>query len=180
MRTLLNHLGISPSTYLLECVGGKDNLHNASSFFKANTLQGGKNLIVFDADSAENGGGCVRRREELRATLASLDIEADIFLFPNDSLDGDFESILENIAMTERHKAFFDCFSDYEACLGDGYVHPNRKGKCFTYISAMPMSKTKRDRLGQGEWLFDNKEYWNLDSDFLNPLKDFLIAGLRP
>ena len=38
----------------------------------------------------------------------------------------------------------------------------------------MKMSNSKRKRLGNGEWMFDNAEYWDLESDYLIPLKDFL------
>ena len=36
------------------------------------------------------------------------------------------------------------------------------------------MSKSKRDRLGQGQWFFDNNDYWNLECEALDPLKKFL------
>ena len=43
----------------------------------------------------------------------------------------------------------------------------------------MPMSKTKRDRLGQGQWLFENNDYWNLESEALEPLKDYLEDSIK-
>lgn len=63
--------------------------------------------------------------------------------------------------------------------MGTDYLSPNLKGKLFTYISAMPMSKTKRDRLGQGQWLFENNDYWNLESEALEPLKDYLEDSIK-
>lgn len=88
--------------------------------------------------------------------------------------DGDFETLISKLVLSEKHKRFFDCYGDYEKCLGTEYVSPNLKGKLFTYISAIPMSKSKRDRLGQGQWFFDNKDYWNLECEALDPLKKFL------
>lgn len=50
IETLLRVLGLDKS-YQIECVNGKDNLANAANTFMANTESGGKNLIVFDADT---------------------------------------------------------------------------------------------------------------------------------
>lgn len=178
-RTLLRVLGISESLYQIECVNGKDNLPHAANTFIANTLQGGTNLLIFDADTEQNQGGFAKRKQELTETLQRLGIEAEIFLFPNNQDDGDFETLVEQLTQTERHQRFFDCYGDYENCLGTDYIAPNRKGKLFTYISAMPMSKTQRDKLGQGEWHFDDPQYWDLNSPALEALKGFLKERTR-
>lgn len=63
----------------------------------------------------------------------------------------------------DNHERFFDCYRDYTSCLGDDYIHPNLKGEVFTYISSMKSLPNKvRRNLGSGDWLFTNKEYWNL------------------
>lgn len=95
-------------------------------------------------------------------------------MFPNNEEDGDFETLLEHLMQKTKHAKMLDCYADYEECLGNDYVHPNLKGKIFTYISAMKMSSSKRRKLGNGEWMFDNAEYWSLESDYLKPLKAFL------
>ena len=59
------------------------------------------------------------------------------------------------------------------------YNVPNLKGKLHTYMSAQKLSKKYRDRFGSGDWLFDNKNYWNLDVEALQPLKDFLKENLK-
>ena len=179
IEALLKILDIKKSLFRIECVNGKDNLPNARNTFIANTENGGKNLIIFDADSPQNGGGFAKRKNELEETLKNIGVEADIFLFPNNRDDGDFETLISQLTQKEKHKRFFDCFEDYERCLGTDYLSPNLKGKLFTYISAMPMSKTKRDRLGQGQWLFENNDYWNLESEALKPLKDYLEDSIK-
>lgn len=168
-------LGISRTLYSIECVDGKDNLYNAQNKFLENTLEGGINLLIFDADSPANGGGFDERKAELEARIADLGIEAELFLFPNNKDDGMFENLLEQVALTEQYQRFFDCFSDYEKCLGDDYRHPDLKAKVYTYISSMKsLSNSKWKRLGSGDWQFANSNYWNLEIDYLNPLKDFL------
>lgn len=57
IEALLKILDIKKSLFRIECVNGKDNLPNARNTFIANTENGGKNLIIFDADSPQNGGG---------------------------------------------------------------------------------------------------------------------------
>ena len=173
-------LGIPSSSYSIECVDGKDNLHNIKNKLIENTLEGGKNLIIFDADAPSNKGGFEKRQSELDMELKELDCNAEIFLFPNNHDDGMFENLLEHLTLTERYKNFFDCYSDYEACLGDGYRHPDLKGKVFTYISSMKsLSNTKWKKLGSGDWQFAYPEYWNLDAEYLQPLKDFLYSHLK-
>ena len=178
MDTLLKKLELSQDVKI-ETINGKDNLANAKNTFFTNTLEGGINLIVFDADTPLNGGGFEGRKKELMDKLKELDIAAEIFLFPNNQDDGCFEDLLLNIALNDKYKSFFDCFGDYEKCLGDDYEHPNLKGKVYTYISSMKsLTNSQRKDLGQGRWLFDNPDYWNLESEYLTPLKDFLSTWI--
>lgn len=180
IKTLVTRiLDIDSGKFKIECVDGKDNLDKAANIFKTNSEEGGINLIVFDADFPANKGGFKVRQEFLQQRMAELGIEAELFLFPNHNDDGDFEYLLEQLTQSERHKLFFDCFGDYETCLGSNYLTPNRRGKLHTYISAMPMSKTKRDKLGQGEWQFENTDYWDLNKPYLDPLKEFFLHWIK-
>lgn len=82
--------------------GGYSKLHLLDQQFKENTERGGVNLIIFDADSADNGGGYIVRKSYLQERLEELSISAELFLFPNDKEDGDFELLLEHI-VNEEH-----------------------------------------------------------------------------
>lgn len=176
IKTLIKHLGVEEKVSEIVCVNGKDNLANSSNAFLANTLEGGTNLIIFDADSPANKGGFAIREKDLRQQFDFLGIKADLFLFPNNADDGDFEVLLESILRRDIHQRFFDCFEDYEKCLGGNYIAPNRKGKLFTYISAQKeLTHKQRSDLGKGEWLFDDERFWDLDSPSLQPLKQFIL-----
>jgi len=176
IKTLIKHLGVEEKVSEIVCVNGKDNLANSSNAFLANTLEGGINLIIFDADSPTNKGGFAIREKDLRQQFDFLGIKADLFLFPNNTDDGDFEVLLESILRRDIHQRFFDCFEDYEKCLGGNYIAPNRKGKLFTYISAQKeLTHKQRSDLGKGEWLFDDDRFWDLDSPSLQPLKQFIL-----
>lgn len=173
-KTLIENLGYNISSNKVEFVNGYKNLVNVIPTIKARCAEGGKVVIIFDADSLGNNGGYETRKKEIEEVLGENNAQAELFLFPNNEEDGDFETLLEHLIQKEKHTQMLDCYADYETCLGNDYVHPNLKGKIFTYISAMKMSSSKRRKLGNGEWMFDNAEYWSLESDYLKPLKEFL------
>jgi hypothetical protein len=131
IRTLLEDvLNFDKSKYAveIECVGGKDNLPNVTNKMIDTTLgEGGTNLIIFDADSQAKAkdGGCIKRKKALQQILDSKGVQAEIFLFPNDKDDGDVETLLEKLMRKDLHEKFFDCYNDYETCLGDDYVRPD-------------------------------------------------------
>ncbi|ERJ77108.1 hypothetical protein J5A56_06890 [Prevotella melaninogenica] len=174
IKTLIENLGYNMSSNKVEFVNGYKNLINVIPTIKARCAEDGKVIIIFDADSPGNNGGYYTRREEIEKILDENNTQAELFLFPNNDEDGDFETLLEHLMQKTKHAKMLDCYTDYENCLGNDYVHPNLKGKIFTYISAMKMTNSKRRKLGNGEWMFDNAEYWNLESDYLKPLKEFL------
>ena len=153
---------------------------------RANTDAGGKNLVVFDADTAANGGGFAVRQNELLNRKAALGLDFELFLWPDNQGDGDVEILMESVARKDLYPEFFDCFSKYEHCMSQRknekgesfYTTPNRKGKLHTYFNAIPISKTKKDGFGKGSWRWEDGEIWNLDTESLQPLKAFLQKNL--
>lgn len=178
LETILRVFGYNPQSSVIVPLNGKDTLDLARNQFIQNTVEGGTNLIIFDADTAINGGGYNIRRKEIETKLRDLHIQADIFLWPDNFNDGDFETLLESIARKDLHERFFGCFNDYELCLGDEYLCPNRKGKLHTYITSMKLTNKQRNKIGAGHWLFENKDLWDLDSVNLTALKKFLSKYL--
>lgn len=179
LSTLLRVLGKSQDDFELVHVDGKDNLRNLKVKFIENTLEGGRNLIVFDADTKDTGDGYDSTRKRILSTFGG-DVAIDgLFLFPNNQDDGIFEDLLEQLMQKESHKVFIDCFSDYEKCLGDKYVSPDLKGKLHTYMSAQKdLTNKQRKALGSGQWLFEDSRFWNLESEALNPLRQFLNSNV--
>ena len=180
LRTLIKVLDIDESRYELMHVNGKDNLINNENHFRENTLSGGRNIIIFDADTQATGCGFAATKDRILNHTFPADVRIDdLFLFPNNHDDGIFENLLEHLTLKDKNKKFFDCFRDYELCLGDDYYTPDLKGKLHTYMSAQKsLSNRKRNGLGSGQWLFDDSQYWNLNSEYLQPLKDFLLRNL--
>lgn len=179
INTLLNVFDYDILQYEIVPLNGKDTLHLAKNQFIQNTAEGGINLIIFDADNSANGGGYNKRKNELSTKLSELGIIADIYLWPDNHNDGDFETMLESIARKDLHEHFFACYNDYELCLGDKYLCPNRKGKLHTYVTAMKLSNNQRRKIGSGHWLFEDSKLWNLNSPLLDSLKKFLTAAYK-
>lgn len=179
LSTLLKVLGKSKDDFELVHVDGKDNLKNLKVKFIENTLEGGRNLIVFDADTKDTNCGFDSTRKKILSTFSDEVVIDGLFLYPNNHDDGIFENLLEKLMQIETHKEFFDCFGDYEKCLGDKYMSPDLKGKLHTYMSAQKdLTKRQRNGLGSGKWLFDDPRFWNLKSEALNPLCIFLNSNV--
>ena len=89
LNTIIKELGFSEEQYKIICVGGNSNLVKAANKFKENTIEGGKNLIIFDADTPATGYGFSATLQRINQELQSNGMQADgIFLFPNNTDDG--------------------------------------------------------------------------------------------
>lgn len=143
-------------------------------------------LVLADADTVAKEWGFAKRKQDIEEKMLVNNVSFSFFLYPNHRDDGDVEVLMESIARRDLHSVFFDCFEDYEKCVStkkDSMGHsvynvPDRKGKLHTFISAQKLSNKQRKRIGHGEWLFDNMNYWNINSLALEPLKEFFQANL--
>ena len=191
LRAILNHIGATSDKYEIVYTGGYTNLMDSDKMpnvgiLQANTDDGGKNLVIFDADASNNNGGFAVRRDELLKRRDELSLDFDLFLWPDNGSDGDVELLMESIARKDLYPEFFDCFGKYEHCMSQRkndkgepfYSTPNRKGKLHTYFSALPISKSKKNKFGNGQWRWSDPEIWDLDFDTLKPIKDFLSKYL--
>jgi hypothetical protein len=175
LQILLKRLGKTDFNFVN--VGGYKKLQISKNKLLDNQDQGIKNLIVFDADTPQNEGGFKERYNHLKQKLKELGItQYDIFLFPNNQDDGDLEVLLERI-INKDHEGLLKCFEGYEKCislLGKDYASPNQKAKMYAYMTAMPKSNKENENFkNKGDWSFQNPQYWQLDSPYLNALRDF-------
>lgn len=167
--------------YSITGVGGKDKLNFYDSAMQQNTANGELNLVIFDCDEPETGGGFEARSGFLERLRTECRMDFDYFLFPNNKDNGAFEHLLLNI-INPRHKGLIECFHGYEMCIAgqdpDGTVYqtPNMKAKIYSYITSFKHSRKENERIKGGNWDFQNKEYWDLDAAYLNPLKQFLLS----
>lgn len=152
------------------------------------TQENGEQVIVLaDADTITKQHGYVKRKDEIDNEMKANAVSFPYFLYPNNHDDGDVEILMEAATRKDLHPVFFDCFNDYETCVSSvkdesgvsKYNVPSLKNKLHTYMAAQKLSRKYRDRLGKGDWLFENKDYWDLDIDALKPLKEFLAINLK-
>lgn len=144
-------------------------------------------IVLADADTITKGYGYAKRKAEIDNGMAAHALSFSYFLYPDNQNDGDVEVLMEKAARHDLHSKFFDCFEDYEKCVSgvkdesgeQKYNVPDLKGKLHTYMSAQKLPGKLRNRFGSGDWLFDNKDYWNLDVEALQPLKDFFTTNLK-
>ncbi len=155
----------------------------------------GEQIIVFaDADSVTKGYGYVKRKKEIDNGIINNSVSFPYFIYPNNQDDGDVETLMEVAALKAPNKVFFDCYADYETCLkgvkdsNGEYIYnvPSLKGKVYAYAAAQTIYNTQQKQripliksMGCGDWAFNNKNYWNLEVDALQPLKDFLTINLK-
>lgn len=153
--------------------------------FQENNDLGKLNLVIFDADSADNNGGFQTRFDFLVAEKARLGIEFEFFLFPNHLDDGMFENLLESI-VNPNHADVIECFNSYLECIrnkgedkGVIYTLPAQKAKIFAYAEAVLTPKEFKNAHKRKEWGYSKDDIWDFNSAQLNPLIEFLKLHIQ-
>jgi len=134
-----------------------------------------KVFVIQDADNEDKDyGGVKSRKQYLYDEKINLGIDFESFLFPNDSDDGDLETLLLQIVQEDKYKQFENCHTGYIDCLEKFLkkktIKDFRKEKnyIYTYLSLYEGHHVakERDRI-YGEI------YWDFSSNALLPLKKF-------
>ncbi len=168
---------------------GVDNLFNQPILneIKKAKIEGSQILVLVDADSEEKKWGYKRRKDWIEGGMKEHDVSFPYFIYPNNQNDGLVETLMEAAALYAPNKVFFDCYTDYETCLKNSkYNIPSLKGKVYAYAEAQTIYDIQKgeripliNKINSGDWLFDNPDYWNLDVEDLQPLKDFFKQYLK-
>lgn len=162
--------------------GGYTNFEPQANILKSQEDDVVKNYLIFDADTDITEGGFKKRKAYLLEIKQRLNLDFELFLYPNNRDDGIFENLLERIVNT-NHRRVIEYFKEYEQKLAecknlDGsapYETPDQKARMYAYISAFKRSLGQKEKFkNKKDWDFLNPEYWNLDSDELKPLVDFV------
>lgn len=149
---------------------------------RINADQGGVNLVIFDADEDFE-----TRRKELLAYKEEYGVEFELFLLPNNKDAGELENLLENI-INPNNRPIFDCWENYEQELvkldipgrtPPPLTTPAKKTKIYGYLEALlGESKSQKKMIKEAERKYENPLHWNLDAEYLKPLKEFLEMHL--
>lgn len=156
-----------------EVANGNFNLKSISPSIVKAIKKGEKIKIIFDAD--DDWDKSKRRIDEQIQKIAQeekVQIDYDLFLFPNNRDKGNLETLIECIAQEKR---ILGCFDSYRVCIqslqadNQGIRLPTPKSKVFAYLSSFGF-KNGDNNFHLNERLFD------LDSASLDPLKTFLLS----
>ncbi|ACN84717.1 DUF3226 domain-containing protein [Brachyspira hyodysenteriae] len=125
-----------------------------------------KLIVIFDADNDIQNS-----IDNIKNNLTNYNLhDEDIFLFPNNKDNGNLENILINIAV---RKEIMNCFDNYTKCieaLNDTNI-PVNKSKVYAYLESIKVDNKKEIKEDKRD--YTNNEIWNIDSDYLIPLKIF-------
>lgn len=158
---------------------GGENIKNA---MLKNIDNDGINLLIFDADD-----DYTKRHTEINNWKEENNLEFEIFLWPNNMDSGDLEAVLENI-INPKNTPVFDCWNNYENCLRSKSIDgrdiplttPASKTKIYGYLEALlGKSKSQKNKIKEINRDYQNIEYWDLESDYLNPLDAFLTVHFQ-
>ncbi len=160
--------------------GGYQKLRSEDSIgsLRQNTDLGGINLVIFDADEDPEN-----RRNELLAIKEEFGVEFELFLLPNNKDAGALEDMLEQI-INPNNQPVMDCWQTYEGELGRVRIPsktpptltiPAKKTKIYAYLETLLGStKTQKKLIKDANRNYENTQRWNLDAEYLDPLKKFL------
>ena len=184
MKAYIKKIGLEQYPITIKRCEGYTNLQTSAYIneLQKNIDKGGKNLVVFDADN-----DCESRRKELMDIRTKVDFE--LFLLPNDSDSGAIENLLEKI-INPVNQCILDCWNKYEKNLSECVIPwkvpqtpttPAFKTKIYGYLEALTgTTKEEKKKIKEKERDYLDRNLWNLDSDYLNPLKKFLSDNIKP
>ena len=142
----------------------------------------GINLVIFDADKDFGN-----RKQQIETWKSKYNLDFELFLLPDNQGIGALEDLLEKIIM-DNNLSIFDCWNGFENCIqecasknvGKALTIPAKKTKIYAYLEVL-LGETKKDKdkIKERERDYKNVEHWNLDSEFLIPLKEFLLTYIK-
>lgn len=149
---------------------------------RINEDQGGVNLVIFDADNDID-----TRRKELEAVKEQYHVEFELFLLPNNQDAGALEDLLENI-INPNNRPIMECWEHYEDELvrldipgrtPPPLTTPAKKTKIYGYLEALlGESKREKEMIKEKNRNYTERLHWNLDVEYLEPLKEFLLNNI--
>ena len=114
------------------------------------------------------------------------DLDFELFLLPNNQDAGALEDLLENI-INPNNRPILDCWEDYEKELiklditgrtPPPLTTPAKKTKIYGYLEAL-LFKGQKEQIKEKKRDYENTQHWNLDAEYLEPLKEFLQFNME-
>ncbi|BDQ11688.1 DUF3226 domain-containing protein [Sediminibacterium sp. TEGAF015] len=166
IKTYCNFLGIADKIVSYVKTEGWTKIPLVKTKFLEATNSNITNIVIFDADNDID-----TRRIELYNQRDELNLKFELFLQPNNIDNGCFEDLVLKI-IPEQNIHLLTCFDAYENCINSQNFNLvlSKKSKFYAYVEATNQNSKKIQ--------YDNNNYWNLESDYLNELKSFLINNI--
>lgn len=163
---------------------GWDNLKTEASALRMRSMSanGGVNLVIVDADKDFQ-----IRKDEIAKWQQANKVQFELFLLPNNHDAGTLEDLLENI-INPNNRPIFDCWEHYEQELVQTDIPgrtppplttPAKKTKIYGYLEALlGETKSQKELIKEANRNYENTQHWNLDAEYLEPLKAFLVNNI--
>lgn len=163
---------------------GWDNLKTEASAARMRSMSanGGVNLVIVDADKDIQA-----RKSEIAKWQQENEVEFELFILPNNQDSGALEDLLENI-INPNNRPILDCWEDYEEELvkldipgrtPPPLTTPAKKTKIYGYLEALlGESSSQKELIKEVNRNYEEALHWNLDAEYLQPLKEFLTKHL--
>lgn len=155
---------------------------NGINTLKEGMDNGATNLVIFDADD-----NIEARRKELLSIRDKYGVEFELFLLPNNRDAGALEDLLEHI-INPNNQPIFDCWRHYEDELVQQEIPgrtppplttPAKKTKIYGYLEALlGETKSQKELIKEANRNYENTQHWNLDAEYLEPLKTFIMKNI--
>lgn len=150
---------------------------------RQNTDNDGVNLVIFDADK-----DIKTRRKEIEDIRSRHNVDFELFLLPNNNEVGALEDMLERI-INPINQPVMNCWQIYEDELKKVRIPtktppeltiPAKKTKIYAYLETLlGESKSQKKQIKDPYRNYRNSAHWNLDDEYLEPLKEFLFKHLK-
>ena len=162
VRCLLDEMAID-EVEVESLDGGVSKLATARSGMTIRRGAGRRVALVLDADDNP-----VARQAEVAQEVKRHALPVDRrFLLPDNKSPGCLETLLLNMVV-DAHLGIFECFDQYEACLGDHrYQTPDLKARVYAYCHALAIETGAKKN-------YRSSSHWNLAAPCLDPLREFL------
>ncbi len=163
---------------------GWDNLKTEATALRMHSMSanGGVNLVIVDADK-----DFMARKDEIEKWRQASIVQFELFLLPNNHDVGTLEDLLENI-INPNNRPIFDCWEHYEQELVQidipgrtppPLTTPAKKTKIYGYLEALlGETKSQKELIKEANRNYENTQHWNLDAEYLEPLKAFIKKNI--
>lgn len=189
IEQLLCYLKIAPQEDGVVVTNGCDNLLSKGSdspyaiIMQRGTSDNEVNLVIFDADNDISV-----KRKKIDDWAKSNGLNFKLYLFPDNSSNGDFEDLLTSI-INPDNEPVMDCWRQYEKLIsvvrlpwrkGMPLTIPAKKTKIYAYLEVLlGASKSEKNKIKERNRDYLNSNHWNLGAPELQGLLRFLSENLQ-